>query len=345
MANARLSDAIADFMRYAESAYAKGSIRSLRWTLDVLLTEVGNIWVKNLTDRHVDTMLALAASKGASAGTINNHVSRLRTFCEFCRRRKFAPASFDPVGHRRRVRSVPGRPFRLPVERFPELLDAADGPRDRVAFALGLYLLVRQSELVALRVGHVNLTSGEVDVSIQKTSQRDVMPISSELDIELRDWLGIYAEAMRAPLRPEWLLVPSKPGGWSNQRDATGKIVPYSGPLRLVPDRPPTRLDLALKKALRRMGYGADDLGGVGLHTLRRSGARARFDALREQGYDGALRQVQALLHHSSAANTERYLGIDLDVQHRNEALRGKSMYGATPKAAPPRLRVVKGGA
>ena len=64
------------------------------------------------------------------------------------------------------------------------------------------------------------------------------------------------------------------------------------------------------------------------------------FDELLERGYDGALRQVQAMLHHKSSTMTEHYLGIDLDVKRRNEALRGRAMFTAPNIANVVRLAV-----
>lgn len=73
-------------------------------------------------------------------------------------------------------------------------------------------------------------------------------------------------------------------------------------------------------------------IGVVG-HVLRRSGARALFDRLRHEGYDGALRRVQAMLGHSSGTITETYLGLDVERVQRNEMLAGKPMFPDLPRA------------
>lgn len=47
------------------------------------------------------------------------------------------------------------------------------------------------------------------------------------------------------------------------------------------------------------------------IHILRRTAARQMFNALVEtRCYDGALRVVQALLHHSTLESTERFIGM-----------------------------------
>ena len=65
------------------------------------------------------------------------------------------------------------------------------------------------------------------------------------------------------------------------------------------------------------------------MHTLRRSGARAYFEQLLEEGSirDGVLRQIMAMLHHKSVLMTERYLGLDADREKRDVHLRGRRMF------------------
>lgn len=70
------------------------------------------------------------------------------------------------------------------------------------------------------------------------------------------------------------------------------------------------------------------------MHTLRRSAARALFDRLATEGYDGALRLVQAMLHHAQSSTTEHYLGLTLDKKRRDDIIRGESMYPAWTAAS-----------
>lgn len=93
---------------------------------------------------------------------------------------------------------------------------------------------------------------------------------------------------------------------------------------KLDHNRPFGNPHITVQRVLKRAGYPHFK---EGQHTLRRSGARAYFDALVEQGYDGALRRVQSMLGHAHANMTERYLGIDLDRKKRNDDLRGVSMF------------------
>jgi len=79
-----------------------------------------------------------------------------------------------------------------------------------------------------------------------------------------------------------------------------------------------------VKRAMRRIGH---EPHGSGMHTLRRSGARALFDRLRHEGYDGALMRVSSMLGHADTKTTEIYLGLSIERQQRNELIAGKAMF------------------
>jgi integrase len=78
-------------------------------------------------------------------------------------------------------------------------------------------------------------------------------------------------------------------------------------------------MSLVIKDGLRRLGLPDHN---PAIHTLRRSAARQMFDALVEtRHWDGALRVVQALLHHSTL-ETEQYIGLSTEILTRDEFLR-----------------------
>ena len=90
------------------------------------------------------------------------------------------------------------------------------------------------------------------------------------------------------------------------------------------PTKPNAYPWMIVQEVLERLEYPKKHEGG---HTLRRSGARAYFDQLRSEGYDSAMRDVQAMLGHASLTTTEIYLGLNLDRQRRNARLAGKQMF------------------
>lgn len=153
------------------------------------------------------------------------------------------------------------------------------------------------------------------------------MPICAELDAELRLWLTRYAEQV-GPLRPNHFLLPRRQSVGTVHNDA-GRIVGHE--MTYFPEDRVRSLGRVVRPVLEQAGFPVVDhagrSAGEGAHTLRRSGARALFDQWANHGYDNALRMVQSMLHHSSIAQTERYIGVTADRRSRDELLRGKPMF------------------
>lgn len=294
----------------------------------IVLRTIGDIQPANITRRHVDSFVAEIGGK--SPATFNQRMSGLRSFLDFCRARKHVPPTFDPVPRlllpHRKLPDVERR--RVPVTRFGQLLDAAANPRDRAFIALGLYLFLRVGEISALRVKDVDLDSGEIAVTVFKSKRHDTMPISAELDEELRRWLIAYQQLVGRPLDPDWYLTPRQ---WlsPHARDAHGRYVAGAAATssRIMPTQAINKPETIVKRALLAVGF--PTVRGEGGHTLRRSGARAFFDAQVEAGYDGALRKVQAMLHHKHVRMTEHYIGLEEDRYRRDAAVKGQRMFGA----------------
>lgn len=326
--NPRLDDVIHEHLRFCQShGDASSTIRSKRTTLDSLLVSTGNIFMRSLTPRHMDNLLNEMSAK-LEPSTINLRMSHLAVFFGWCARRRYlSPVQFLLDGAKKR-RVMPKDRLRIPASKFGFLLDCATHPRDRIVVALGLYLFLRASEIRLLRVQDVMLAEETVRTLIEKTKQIDSMPISLELDAELRRWMSWYA-SRAGSLKPDWYLVPAKtPPKFT--AEGPGRLLPVGEP-DILPDRPYRLPAQAVQRTLDKAGYALryDDGKSTreGVHTLRRSGARALYDELADVGFDGALRQVQMMLHHASTQMTERYIGVTLDIKKRNEAIRGQRMY------------------
>lgn len=323
----RLDEAIEQFHQTREGDGVKDNTRKNdKIVLNRFLTETGNVYTKSLVERHVDSYFAaVATGDGALApSTINVHVGVLQVFFRHCRAHGYVGRDDNPMGSKKRMRKVqPVDRYFVPVDRFAALLDAAPHPRDRVLIALGLYLFLRQSEIATIQWQDVDLTNGTVRVIIHKTSDLDHMPISAELDLELRRWMTYYTEQVGV-VEPEMLVVPAVVSNpW---RSENGQYVRHGGEAlaTLKPYRKMVRIQEGVQRAMAVLGMPTHFQG---CHTLRRSGARARFDALKTLGYDGALQHVRSLLHHASATMTERYLGINIERKQRDDMIKGQSMF------------------
>jgi integrase len=271
----------------------------------------------------------------------------LHLLFEFARVRRHVPATwFNPCTGRKNYKGTPGEKRRIPASEFPQLLDATKNPRDRIVVALGLYLLLRQSEMKELRLGDVDLHHGEVAVRVLKSNKFDVMPITVELDKELRRWLTFYAERA-GELQDRWHLVPAK-SPYKVTRESVHH--PYrvdTDMYEFRPEKPYGEPHNAVIAAVAALGYATYNERGEmhrdGVHTLRRSGALAIYTRLSSEGHDRAMGTVQEWLHHSSVRTTELYVGTDVNRKLRNDLFRGKEMYPMAPQANVIRLEDHRG--
>lgn len=323
-----LSPAIEDFLRFKRSQdFSKGTVNNYQQILKRFLATNGNIWCHSIKERHVN-MHFEEASRTRKASSLRNDHGVLSQFFKWARHTGRMPVDTDPMFGRRQPKPIKRERNRVPVSDFARLLDAAGDrdPRDRALVGLLLYTLMRDSEITSLRVRDVDLQGGWISARIHKTRQEDLMPISAELDAELRTWLTHYGNSVGG-LNPGDYLIPSR--HTNPVRGADGRIVRHDG--RYKPEKPIGPAGVIVKPTLERIGFPVVGTEGEplneGAHTIRRSGARALFDHLIDQKDERALRVVQAMLHHSSSEMTERYLGITADRRSRDELLRGQWMY------------------
>jgi integrase len=275
--------------------------------------------------------------KGYKPNTVNCHLTTLSAFTKWLRSRHYLAGGSDPTANVRAIKAMQRPRTRISPEDFAGFLDACTTPHERIVVALGLYLFIRASEITSITVKDVDLDRQEVLVLVTKSQVVDIMPICQELDAELRRWLTWYTLDIERPLEPDFFLVPQRrrrPLGNTGAGPGGGFLVdrPHQN---CVPDRRLQRAHRYVQKPLAAFGVELRDVEDKskmeGVHTLRRSGARALFDQMVDQGsYDGVLRYVSAMLHHKSTVMTEHYLGLDVDVKKRNDLLKGRRMF-STP--------------
>lgn len=320
-----LSDAVEEYVdhRAVERSLAKATVRGDRMTLKALEAEAEGILAGNLTEKHVRDMLRKKSE--LTPESYNCAVARLSSFFRYCRANGYMHPHVDLLAQVIRRKPV-GREFlRLGAEEFQYLLDATDTERNRAIVAVGLYAFLRGGEMRSLNVSDLNLDRGTLRVTIHKGGGWvDQMPISQELDEELRAWMIRYTNGVDGPLNPDWPLFPG-------MRNRFAKGPGHEQALSFDPTRRVPTPEKIPQAALVQLGYDIRDVNDKskreGFHTLRRSGARALFDSLVEQSYDGALRVVQAMLHHQQSTTTERYLGLTLDRHKRDDLVHGKRMF------------------
>lgn len=321
MSSIRLADAISEYQAHLKARGLKpNTIKNSAQVLGKALDVWGNIQVSTIGPHHIDRLFMVGAW---APRTQNLYLSGVRRFLKWCRTHRYMPLNYDPTETWQNAR-VPKNQDRdrIPVDMFPSLLDAAPHPRDRAIVALGLYTLARGSELSTLKVHDLDLDGNTLEFYRHKTQDFDSMPVSQELHTEMVRWLNWYRQD-QGTLRGEWYLVPAKcPDLWVHGENH--RLVRADKHSSVKPTVRETKPYRAVQRSLRELGLPAHS---EGVHTLRRSSARALADSLRAEGYDGALLRVASLLGHSSTKVTEHYIGWGLERDQRNAMIAGKPMF------------------
>lgn len=328
-----LSEAVDAYVAYRRVAFKPNSAKASEQALRKFLLVVGNIQTRSLGPEHGERFQSHLMTRGYAPNSVNNYLSQVSQFSKWAAaRRLLRPGSGPTATIRISKVALPPR-LRIPASEFPRVLDSAERPDIRILLALGLYLFARSGEILERKVGDVSLERDEINVYVRKSNIYDVMPICLELHEELERWFAVYEADLGRPLRPDDYLVPAhRPTGWYDL-DRNSKRY---NPGRMVCQ--PSRL---IHSALTSAGYPVRDektgkTNREGVHTLRRSGARAYYDELIETGKvrDDVLRMIMALLHHRSVVVTERYLGLEADRERRDLRVRGQRMFSSSVTAS-----------
>lgn len=317
-----LADAVKAYQSWRKSrGYADSTHKRDGNTLTGLLRIAGRIKASSLSTSHIDAFFLERSV--LSPQTQNLDLTTLRNFFMFLENRGYHRKATSLLLDYRPLKYAPAPRRRIPIGEFPAVLDCAERRRDRALMALGLYLFLRASEIKLLRIKDVSLATDEVSVRIPKTKDADVMPMSAELARELRAWLTYYGE-QAGELDPEWYLIPGIVlREWDRHPD--GRMIRPEDP-ELIPTRPVSTPERVVQKALARHGWTVTHREGV--HTLRRSGARALYDELAaSDGHSNALETVSAMLHHKVMATTQIYLGLTESRRKRDRLIRGRLMF------------------
>ena len=324
MAKPSVRQALPEYVAHLRArGLAESTIRSRRLSLLQLDRVSGSLAVWSMSTRHIDKVFA--SHPDWSPGTRNNRLSHYKGFFSWCRSRGYMSRDADPTFGYRFARVPAGNKLRIPVAEWPRLFAACQLPRDKMVLSLGLFLFLRASEIRHIRLKDIDLNGRDAYIYRVKTKDNDVIGFGDELEEDFREYLTWYSENLGYD--PEFFLIPSS-------GVAAGPNGFIRGSRVYNPTKPYAEVHDIVKGILGRAGYPVDRQGQ---HTLRRSGARAYFDSMVSDGYDGALRRVQTMLGHTHGYMSERYLGLELDRYRRNADLRGRPMFPGlrSPKVVP----------
>jgi integrase len=310
----RLSDARDAYLTHRSSTgIAENTVKNDRQAIRRLIDTVGDIRMADLGPGHMDALISSMLAGGRFApGTVNVTQSSLSAWFRWARARGYMGMMQDPIADRRYVPAQPTPKLIIPLGDFPRVIDSVDEPRDKALIIAGLFLMLRQSEICDLRVRDLDLQAGYIDVRRFKTYSKDRLPITPDARPYFAEWMITYQECAGL-LRKDDYLIPA--------RENIGQ---FGSAYRLRPDRPISRSADIVRRVLEPLGFSDTRMG---VHILRRSAARAAFDEMAADGYDGALRTVAAWLGHKSVTTTELYLQIDLDRASRDKRFTSQPLY------------------
>jgi len=222
-----------------------------------------------------------------SASTHNIYRQRLTSFLDWCVLRGYLDPRHGLLAGVESKRVVRRRRRQPRPALMLALLDAAENPRDRAWLAVATNTGLRSNEIARLRVADLDLEEGRLFVLVTKTGEEDRMPVSLELDAEMRRWLTWYATALDRPLHHDDLLVPAMTSGGYQYvgRDHAGRAVKERAPQVPKPRTPVTHSHRIVQRALLRLGQPID---GEGTHSVRRG---RRAGAVRRPVQPGRVRR------------------------------------------------------
>jgi integrase len=298
-------------------------------------THTGDVHVSTLRATHIEAFFYGDGGlhETCQATTLANYRATMRSFLRFCERREWTLRTMEVLtsGLREKNTQTNRNRYRMTREEVLLLIEAAEHPRDRALIAFLANTGLRISEAVRMRVRDVAFNKSELYVYLPKTKEETTVPLSLDLERELREWLRVYTEEVGTLKRSHYLFpVFHKP------LFMTGHAQVPNRALRVNPEGWISHPTYIIKNIAVKAGIELDP--GDAWHTLRRSFARILYDDCVGQGHDNALRIVQAALNHKEVSTTERYLGLDIEKQRYAEMIKGKPFLtgnGDTAKIVP----------
>jgi integrase len=317
-----LSESLSDYFEHRRGRYSASTWKAHEGQLERMRTwcakELGShLLITDVDERAMVRYFNQLRPPYRSANTYNNYRTYLRLFWTFCKEEGWIDRNpmrhVDPARQQKKVR------LRLSAAELLQMLEGAS-PRDRVGLALGMNTALRAHDITALKVGSANLTNNLLTAWIEKTDTEELLPITSELRVELLRWFQHYAEVHGCTVESlpnDWTLMPPAHfQGFDVNQPSLGGAVVYKTHGRY---RHPEQI---VQRGLVRLGHPTKQ---EGFHTLRRSSLRAVYELAKRKGNGDPLRIAQAMAGHANRSTTEAYLGITIEKQMRDELLRGQS--------------------
>lgn len=345
----KLSDAVAEYVAYAADNHKPATVENKAISLRRMVRVLEGATMAHAVTPQDMTAVWLECGKTRSNNSRIVDHQAYKHFFAWCEEMGYRPHFSSPFKHIKAPKPVYKERRRVPVEQFEDLKTAAsESPRDRLYISKGLYSLCRKVEMYHIRWDDIDREAGTMAFFRHKTGEPDTLAISDEFETELEyyeDWYKFVTDTPKnKPLEPSWFLTPrfTRPQFVGNKDWVRGYIRPDIMMGRQTGGK-------LVVRALNEIGFPTrdaltDTALREGAHTLRRSGARALYDAEVEAGNPKALRHVQLQLGHKTEDQTQKYIGYHVDREERNERIRGKVMYPKARAVLEEKREIERGG-
>lgn len=275
-ADARMLDAFCDAL-WLEDGLARSTLDSYRRDLALLALHMQGGGLANASEEDVNAFIGTRS--GGRASSLARLVSSLKRFYRHCVREGIVAA--DPTLRLEPPKRVPRFPKSLSEADVEALLAAPDvgtsrGLRDRAMLEMLYAAGLRVSELVGVRVLHVDLGAGVVRV-LGKGSRERLVPLGEDAVSWARRYLEEARPALLNGRQSESLFVTERGAGMTRQ--AFWHLIKRYGQ-RAIPGKPLSPHVLRHAFATHLVNHGAD------------------------------LRAVQMLLGHADISTTQIYTHV-----------------------------------
>lgn len=173
-----LKEFIPEYLRYAETAKAKGTVTRDKRKLPKLLEAFGNLNLDSISIQAVEAYMHRRRSLGASPATVNRDVALLKHILHKALDWNYIHE--NPVSKVKLLKEPPGRTRYLSTEERQRLLAACSGILKAIVMT-ALFTGMRKGELQDLRWSNINFERKEIVLRKTKNNEVRVIPVPDAL--------------------------------------------------------------------------------------------------------------------------------------------------------------------
>ncbi|WP_456382585.1 tyrosine-type recombinase/integrase [Persephonella sp.] len=179
----KLSEFTQEYIEWTQENRSEETVKKANYTLNKLREIVGDIYIKNLTKRHLDNYVSHMLAQGLSRTTVNIHIRTIKS--AFTKAVEWEYVKSHPFeGYKLlKVQQKPPR-FLLP-EQIEQVEEVIDNDFWLFVFRLFIYTGMRLGEIWNLQWKHIDLNRNVIIVEKTKTFQSRIIPIHPKLREEL----------------------------------------------------------------------------------------------------------------------------------------------------------------